>query len=158
VRLEATRTDVNALVREAAEAALAGRTLSELNLDPRLGEAVVDAERLRGVLLNVLANAADAVAERTSIGGPAVTVKTARGEDGSLSIEVADRGAGIPPEVAAHIFEPYVTTKRKGTGLGLAIARNVVDAMGGTIAASPREGGGTVMAIQLPRGSEGTGG
>jgi signal transduction histidine kinase len=156
VRLEAGPTDLNALVREAAETALpAGVALA---LDPRVGEAMVDAERLRGVLLNLLGNARDAVADRSSGGDPAVTVRTTLLVGGGFAIEVEDRGPGIEPEVATQIFEPYFTTKRKGTGLGLAIAKNVVDAMGGRIAARPREGGGTVMAIELPRGGESQGG
>jgi signal transduction histidine kinase len=87
-----------------------------------------------------------------------VTVRTRHLEGGQFAIEVEDRGPGIEPAVAAQIFEPYFTTKRKGTGLGLAIARNVVDAMGGRIAARPREGGGTVMVIEMPRGGESQGG
>jgi two-component system sensor histidine kinase HydH len=55
-----------------------------------------------------------------------------------------------------HVFEPYFTTKRTGTGLGLAIARNVVEALGGTIRMESREGEGTRVEIVLPASSPAT--
>jgi signal transduction histidine kinase len=69
---------------------------------------------------------------------------------------VADRGPGIAPDQLAQVFEPYFTTKRSGTGLGLAIAKNVVDALHGTIEARPREGGGAEIVIELPLGPPGS--
>ena len=55
-----------------------------------------------------------------------------------MSIE--DRGAGITPEVLAHIFDPYFTTRRAGTGLGLPIAKNIIEGLGGTVSVSSRVG------------------
>jgi signal transduction histidine kinase len=65
-------------------------------------------------------------------------------------IEVEDTGSGMTPEVQAHIFEPYFTTKRTGTGLGLAIAKNIVEALGGVVSARSRLGEGTEIRIDLP--------
>ena len=68
-------------------------------------------------------------------------------------MEVADTGTGIPPEMLARVFEPWVTTKTvgQGTGLGLAIAREVIEAHGGTITIRNVDAGGAVVTIDLPR-------
>ena len=63
---------------------------------------------------------------------------------------VRDRGPGIAPADLPHVFEPYFTTKRSGTGLGLAIARNIVEALSGTIAAQTLPGQGAEIRIELP--------
>lgn len=72
----------------------------------------------------------------------------------SAVIEVADRGPGIPEECAEAIFEPFERLGRDasvpGTGLGLSVVRGVTESHGGTIAALPRDGGGTVMRMTLP--------
>ncbi|HET7291108.1 MAG TPA: ATP-binding protein [Vicinamibacteria bacterium] len=148
VRVEYARADVNALVREAAEAVLPRERL-DFDLAPGVLELDTDADRLRAALVNVLQNAREAV-DAGSAAAPAVVVRT-RARDARVLIEVADRGPGIPAEHLSQVFEPYFTTKRSGTGLGLPIARNVVDALRGTIRAASREGGGTEIAIELPR-------
>ena len=61
----------------------------------------------------------------------------------------ADTGPGIAPEVAEQLFQPFVTTKRTGMGVGLSISRTIVEAHGGRIEATSREGGGTVFAFTL---------
>jgi signal transduction histidine kinase len=66
-------------------------------------------------------------------------------------IEVADRGAGIPPDVLPRVFDPYFSTRREGTGLGLAIARNVIEGLEGTISLTSSAGHGTRVRIELPR-------
>jgi signal transduction histidine kinase len=67
-----------------------------------------------------------------------------------VAITVADRGIGIAPADLPHVFEPYFTTKRTGTGLGLAIAKNIVDALGGTLTVTSEVGRGTSITIQVP--------
>jgi signal transduction histidine kinase len=69
-----------------------------------------------------------------------------------VRITVHDTGVGIAPDVLPKIFEPWVTTKPagRGTGLGLSITRDVVNRIGGTIAAASRIGGGTTFTIDLP--------
>lgn len=148
VRVEYARADANALVREAALAVIPAELLA-FDLEPGPLELDTDADRLRAALVNVLQNAREAVAGAAAE-APPVVVRT-RARDGRVRIEVADRGPGIPPEHLPQVFEPYFTTKRSGTGLGLPIARNVIDALGGTIRAAIREGGGAEIAIELPR-------
>ena len=84
---------------------------------------------------------------------PAALAQTAEGicRGDTVSIIVADRGAGIAPADLAHIFDPYFTTKRGGTGLGLPIAKNIVEGLGGTITVSSAPGRGTEIQLDLPQ-------
>ncbi len=104
------------------------------------------AGRINQVLMNVLANACDAIATH---GGIWITTRC----DGiELSIAIRDDGQGIPPDDLPRIFDPFFTTKPvgKGTGLGLAISRSIIDDHGGRIAVSTRPGHGTAFTITLP--------
>jgi signal transduction histidine kinase len=159
VTIECAPTDLNALCRETAAAAMAGdgAPACRLSLDPGLDPVVTDAERLRTALLNILSNAREAVqprvADRASAASEApadVELRTQSLGGGRAAIEVEDRGAGIPASDLPHVFEPYFTTKRTGTGLGLAIAKNIVDSLGGTITAAPAEPSGARLRIELP--------
>jgi two-component system sensor kinase FixL len=69
--------------------------------------------------------------------------------DELVEISVSDTGPGLAPEVARHLFQPFVTTKRKGMGLGLSICRTIVEAHGGKIWVGDRPGGGTVFRFTL---------
>jgi signal transduction histidine kinase len=104
----------------------------------------VDADLLCQVLLDLLANAAEAAAP-----GGEITL-TAQGAEAGVAIVVADSGPGVPPDLRARIFEPFFTTRPDGTGLGLAVARQIVEAHGGRITVTEREGGGAAFTIWLP--------
>ena len=72
---------------------------------------------------------------------------------GEVSIEVTDRGPGIPESVMPDLFKPFFTTKPEGHGLGLALSQNIVLEHGGRITARnlpPEVGGGAVFEVQLP--------
>ena len=71
-------------------------------------------------------------------------------EPSGWRLEVRDRGIGIDPADLPGIFEPFFTRRPGGSGLGLAIARNIVEALGGTIAAASEPHRGTVITIELP--------
>ena len=140
------RLDPNALVR----AALAPYTKAppeRVRVTTRLAadapEVEADADQIKRVLLNVINNALEAMAEK----GGTLRLSTRRERDGVL-ILVEDDGPGV--EDVERIFEPHYTTKVKGTGLGLAIARQIVEEHGGTIRAESRPGHGTSVRIQLP--------
>jgi signal transduction histidine kinase len=113
------------------------------------GRATLDAERMQQVVLVLVDNAA-----KFSPPGAGVEL-TGRSGDRGLTIEVADRGPGIPDDVRPFIFERFYRADRTrgrrqgGAGLGLSIARAIVDAHGGHIEAMSRPGGGTVMRISL---------
>jgi signal transduction histidine kinase len=121
------------------------------DLAPDLGPIVTDAERLRGVLANLVENARQAVhAAARGAGVDAIEIGARRVASCRLLLWVEDRGAGVAPEDLPHVFEPFFTTRKTGTGLGLAIARKVVEALGGTIRLESRAGEGTRVEIELP--------
>jgi len=102
------------------------------------------------VLMNLISNAKDALAERKP-GRPRIEIET-RGnmENRTLAITVRDNAGGIPEEVAEKIFDPYFTTKDKGTGIGLYITKTIVEQhMGGTISFL-NQGEGAEFTITLP--------
>lgn len=109
-----------------------------------------DRDAIEQALLNVLANACDAI-QRTPASGT-VRVAAARSGD-SIRVTVEDDGPGIAPEVRARLFEPFVTTKPvgQGTGLGLSLARGLVRSQGGDLVLVASSSGGTTMALQLLR-------
>ncbi len=156
LELELKPTDVNAVCRSATEAVLVGeRSPSiELRCDPSLPEILTDGERLRTALVNILANAREAVGGKMGAlhegsDGSDITLETRRSADGKTVIVVRDRGIGIPPEDLSKIFEPYFTGKRTGTGLGLAITKNIVESLGGTVTAESRPSEGTMIKVEL---------
>jgi signal transduction histidine kinase len=152
IRLERGPTDVNALLAEVVDAASArvGSRAVKACLDDGLERAVVDGDRLRTALLNIITNALDAVAAAGDGDERPVEVRSRALPGGGVAIEVEDRGVGIEGVNLPHVFEPYFTTKRTGTGLGLAIAKNVIESHGGTITASAGPEGGTRVRIELP--------
>lgn len=81
--------------------------------------------------------------------GP-VEVGVRAGRDGGVHVELADRGPGIPEEVLGRVWDPFFTTRPGAAGLGLDLARRVVEGHGGRILLGEREGGGTLVAVELP--------
>jgi signal transduction histidine kinase len=153
LRVELAPVDVAALVWDAAGAILDGweGPHVRLALEPGIGTIVTDAERLRGVLANLLDNAREAVrAAGRSAGVDGIEIGGCRVAGCRLLLWVEDRGTGVAAADLPHVFEPFFTTRRTGTGLGLAIARKVVEALGGSIRMESREGQGTRVEIDLP--------
>jgi PAS domain S-box-containing protein len=109
--------------------------------------------RLEQVFVNILLNAAHAMAEDRSDGEIAITAQAGKRE---VVVEVTDNGGGISPELLPRIFEPFFTTKPRtsGSGLGLSICRDIVTRLGGEITATSQLGRGTTMRIVLPRASD----
>jgi nitrogen fixation/metabolism regulation signal transduction histidine kinase len=106
--------------------------------------------RLRQVFHNLLQNAIDAQAD---VATPSFAFALS-GEGEKAVLSLADGGPGFAPEVLAHAFEPYITTKSKGTGLGLAIVRKIVEEHGGRVTlgnAAPR---GARVTLEFPRTGE----
>jgi signal transduction histidine kinase len=81
-------------------------------------------------------------------GNGVLRVRTALVE-GRVTVEIADTGPGIPPEVRPNVFKPFFTTKREGSGLGLAISARIVAEHGGHIGYRCPPDGGTVFAVTL---------
>ncbi|WP_243439332.1 CHASE domain-containing protein [Fundidesulfovibrio soli] len=110
------------------------------------------------VILNIVVNAAHAVAEKQQgrQDKGLITVRT-ESEPGYVHISIADSGVGIPPENMQRIFDPFFTTKEvgKGTGQGLAIVHAVVERHGGSLCVDSTLGQGTTFHIRFPQGQEG---
>jgi signal transduction histidine kinase len=106
-----------------------------------------DAGALNQVFLNLIKNAAEALAGR----GGSIRVETSVAA-GTLKVVVRDDGPGMTPEVQERLFEPFFTTKgaNGGTGLGLSICRQIAVRHGGALEVQSQEGQGTVMTLTLP--------
>ncbi len=104
---------------------------------------------LQQVLVNLCVNASHAIGEHRK---GRITLQTRCTEEGTVTLEVLDNGAGIPPDILPRIFEPFFTTKGvgKGTGLGLAMVHSIVTKMGGTIECQSELGFGTRFSLRLP--------
>jgi two-component system NtrC family sensor kinase len=126
------------------------QTILDASLDP----VPANAEQLIQVIMALLINAADAMAER---GGGAITIRTRRGvSDGEAVIaEVIDEGTGIPRTELPKIFEPFYTTKPpgRGTGLGLSVCYSIIADHGGRIEVDSAPGAGSTFRILLPDGT-----
>lgn len=139
------------LIREASDFASAGTGAHgvqvRLSFDPRAELVLGNRIQLQQVMLNLIRNAHDALAdsERREL-----DVATARLDDGSIEISVADRGSGLPDDIVEHLFEPFHTTKSNGMGLGLSICRTIVEAHGGKLRYEPNRGGGAIFRVMLP--------
>ncbi len=118
-----------------------------------LPPVMADAAQLKQVLLNLLGNAADAMAGGGEI---RITSNAEKDADGRpmVVLRVRDSGPGMPPDVQCRIFEPFFTTKEQGTGLGLCIAAQIMAAHGGGLVLESSTEKGTTFAIWLPIASE----
>jgi signal transduction histidine kinase len=161
IQFQPSETNVNEVCRASAAAAAIDdpHAAASLDLDDSIPTMMLDAERLRTVLVNVLTNARHAVQATassvvpTGAGSPApdTAIRLVTRRDGDRAvITVTDRGIGIDADDMPHIFDPFFTTRRTGTGLGLPIAKNIIDGMGGTMAVASQPGSGTAIRIELP--------
>jgi len=108
-----------------------------------LPEVSVDPDQVKEALVNLLANAREAMPD-----GGYVTVAISL-DHGRVAIEIADTGCGIAPEQLTRIFEPFFTTKSSGTGLGLTNVKRLVEDNGGTIAVHSEPGTGTRFVLRF---------
>jgi C4-dicarboxylate-specific signal transduction histidine kinase len=103
--------------------------------------------QLRQVLLNLVANAIDAMADST---GPRVLwVKSAPHGRDEITVSVADTGPGVGSSAVDRIFDPLFTTKPEGMGMGLAVCRSIIDAHGGSLWFVPNAPTGAVFQFTL---------
>jgi PAS domain S-box-containing protein len=108
-----------------------------------------DAVQLQQVLLNVVVNAGEAIAT-TEDGPREIAIETRRGVPGRVVLSVRDTGIGVKDADLERIFEHFVSSKPDGLGMGLAISRSIVQAHGGRIWATPGEGRGLTIHVELP--------
>jgi two-component system sensor kinase FixL len=123
-------------------------------LDPEADLVLADRIQIQQVLVNLIRNAIEVMSE----GGQRRQLDIVTVADGGdlVEVSVSDTGAGIAPEIAVQLFQPFVTTKSKGMGLGLSICRTIIEAHGGKIWVDTRPGGGTIFRFTL-RAAKGEG-
>ncbi len=118
---------------------------SELHLEENLPLIQADAALLHRAIENLVLNAMDAMPA-----GGVLMLRTVK-EEGGVSLEISDTGAGLTQEECERLFTPYYTTKQHGTGLGLAIVQSVISDHGGRISVESETGVGTSFHIHLPQ-------
>lgn len=144
------------LIEDASTLALIGAKENAVTvsfrLDPAADLVLADRIQIQQVLVNLIRNAIEVMSE----GGQRRQLNIATVANGGdlVEVSVSDTGAGIAPEVAAQLFQPFVTTKRKGMGLGLSICRTIIEAHGGKIWVDTPPGGGTIFRFTLRAANE----
>jgi two-component system sensor histidine kinase HydH len=121
----------------------------ERAFEPAVPEISADPDLVCQVVYGLVSNASQALGE-----GGRIVVRTGGTQD-AVRVEVADSGAGVAPELAEHVFEPFFTTRASGTGLGLPIAERIAQAHRGTLelvagAGAGPEGRGACFRLELP--------
>jgi C4-dicarboxylate-specific signal transduction histidine kinase len=145
--------DINSLIEEALVLAKGQVVLNKISLslllDPALPLVSGDRIQLQQVLMNLIANAIDAMAnvtgrERT------LEIRSQRVQAQSISVSVQDSGIGISEEFISRLFEPFFTTRAQGIGMGLAISHSIIEAHGGRLWAESKLNEGTIFRFTLP--------
>lgn len=119
-----------------------------LDLTPNLPLIEGDRVQLQQVLLNLVMNAADAMAGVSE--GRQITVRTVAADSGGVEVAVVDVGRGIPEEDLERIFSPFVTSKTSGIGLGLAVCTSIMQTHRGTIWATNNATRGATLHFSVP--------
>jgi CheY-like chemotaxis protein len=155
--------DLNQLITENLPLLRAGLS-KDLSIEPILARDLplvpVDPGQIQQIVMNLILNAADAMAESAGtiqvLTGVEVDPETRSAQDRTLPpgayvyLEVVDQGCGMPPDVMARIFDPFFTTKATGRGLGLSAVQGIVQAHQGDIRIQTAPGQGTRFRVFLP--------
>ncbi len=151
--LDLSEVDLNLLVKNTLpfvqEEAKENNVAINLNLKNLIPSIPADEEKLKGVILNLIKNAIEAVDEKGK-----VEIETEPHEEtDEVLLTIADNGDGIAQEDLSQIFYPFYTTKSGGSGLGLAISSNIISAHKGRIEVESEVGKGTKFKVFLPANS-----
>ncbi len=144
--------DINDVIHELTtflrDDAMRRRIVIRTDLVPGLAKVRGDRVQLQQVVLNLMMNGMDAMAE--TAGRTRELVIRARGDKSEIVVCVEDSGMGLDPEAAEKIFNPFFTTKPHGIGMGLSISRSIIESHEGRLWASPRPSGGAIFQFALP--------
>jgi PAS domain S-box-containing protein len=144
------------MIEEAGELALSSAAPPaaklKFELDAKATHAFVSRAQIQQVLVNLIRNALEAMADQEQ---REITLATRVVGDGMIEVTVADVGPGIREDIACRLFEPFVSSKHNGMGLGLPISRSIIETHGGQLTAESKAGGGTSFRFTIP--SEGVG-
>ena len=139
------------LIEEASALALVGAKelgiWSRFEFDRRAESVLVDKVQIQQVLLNLIRNSIDAMSASNR---RELLISSSLAPEDMIKIEVSDTGAGLSPEVAAQLFQPFFTTKPQGMGVGLSICKTIVESHGGQIGCRPNPNGGAIFHFTLP--------
>ena len=144
--------EMESIVSEVLDLYSSAGLQSELRVDLEAAGARVKADpvRLRQVVHNLVKNAVEAAAENAAPCIAVITRVVSEGECKLVELRVSDNGPGFDDDTLSHLFEPYVTTKKKGTGLGLAIVKKIAEEHDGFVWAENRPGSGADVVLRLP--------
>lgn len=154
--VERRAEELTKVIEEANALAMVGtRNLGvtlRLDLDPRARTAMIDRVQIQQVIVNLVRNAIEAMAQSDR---RELSVSTLARAGGFHEVCIADTGPGLPESISAQLFKAFVTTKESGMGVGLSICRSIIEAHGGRIWADPNPGGGTRFCFTLPTAGHG---
>jgi two-component system sensor kinase FixL len=142
---------LNKVVEDAVELSFIGAAESNvtlhLNLDPTLRPIMIANVQIQQVLINLIRNSIEAMAEMPK---RELTISTGPEGDQFVQVTVSDTGPGLSKDIAGRLFQHFVTTKNKGMGIGLTICQSIVNDHGGHIWTLPDVSEGAAFRIRLP--------
>ncbi|MEQ1769529.1 MAG: PAS domain S-box protein [Devosia sp.] len=146
--------DIKRLVEESSALALVGSrergVRSHFEFAPGAGLVLADRVQVQQVLINLMRNALEAMRDSAE---KELIVRTIV-QDDMVRVEVEDTGPGIAPDIAANLFQPFVTSKPGGMGIGLSISRRIIRAHGGDLVVGRGHAGGAIFSFTLPVAGE----
>jgi signal transduction histidine kinase len=123
-------------------------TTVEIRCNPDTATAFVDRVQIEQVIFNLVRNATEAMSNSVL---RVLTLATNSTADNMVEVSLCDTGPGVPADLRATLFEPFVTAKESGLGIGLSISRVIIEAHGGKLTAEDNPGGGAIFRFTLPR-------
>ncbi|WP_165251256.1 ATP-binding protein [Paludisphaera soli] len=145
-RAEAAVNDAIEILRGRLQASGAA---VHLDMAPDLPCLVGDPVQIQQVLVNLVGNALDSLAQ-SQVPNPRLVIRTTRSNPDGVEFEVGDNGEGITPEILSRIFDAYFSTRADGMGMGLAICRTIVEAHQGRFFVESEPGVSTTFRFQIP--------
>lgn len=159
---ENTLADINKVIEDTVRLVERSAALQQIeivmDLDASLPKLLIDGDLIKQVIMNMLVNSQQAIAEKGTITiGSRLFMDKKAGDSATqllpmVEISISDTGCGIPKENLQRIFDPFFTSKEvgKGTGLGLSVSYGIVKSYGGEIKVESAPGEGTTFRIHLP--------
>lgn len=150
--MEPTPVNINQLVTDTVELYQGDQQRIRINLELDVHTLNIrgDSVRLRQVIHNLIKNAIEAMPDHEICKVTILTFTFEYANTKYAGMQIIDNGPGFSTEVLDHMFDPYMTTKRKGNGLGLAIVKKIIEEHNGTIRAENQKSGGAIINIRLP--------